>query len=517
MKRGAALDRLGTPETWDVIVVGGGATGLGTAVDATARGYRTLLLEAFDFGKGTSSRSTKLVHGGVRYLRQGNIPLVREGLHERGLLRRNAPHLVHVMPFVIPSYTWWSRPFYGIGLVVYDVLAGRLGVGGTRLLSRAEALDRIPTLEPTGLRGGVLYFDGQFDDARLGIALLRTFENLGGTALNYMPVTGLLKERGRVAGVHTRDAESGAEYTMRARAVVNATGVYADSLRRMDDARVSPMLAPSQGVHVVLDRSFLPSDSAIMIPATDDGRVLFAIPWHGRTVVGTTDTAVDTIPIEPRPFQKEIDFVLHHAARYLHKKPEVADVRSMFAGLRPLVRSGKGRGTAALARDHTLVVSEAGLITITGGKWTTYRRMGKDAVDRAIEVASLPARPCPTEQLRLHGWQETGTEDGLAEYGSDAPAIRQLFMEQPGWNDLLHPELPYRAGEVVWAARHECARTVEDVLARRTRAILLDARASKEMAPRVAALLADELGFDAQWQVEQVRQFAALADGYLPT
>lgn len=516
MERGIALDRIGANELWDVIVIGGGATGLGTAVDAAARGYRTLLLEAFDFCKGTSSRSTKLVHGGVRYLKQGNIPLVREGLHERGLMRRNAPHLVHVMPFVIPAYTWWSRPFYGTGLTVYDLLAGKLSVGGTKLLSRAAALQRIPTLEPSSLRGGVMYFDGQFDDARLAIALLRTFLDLQGTALNYLAVTGLTKQGTTVSGVTARDAETGKEYTLRGRAIINATGVYADSLRRMDDARVRPMLAPSRGVHVVLDRSFLPSTSAIMIPATDDGRVLFAIPWHGRTLVGTTDTAVDTIPIEPRPVPEEIDYVLKHVGRYLSVDPGPGDVRSIFAGLRPLVKTSKRKGTAALARDHTLIVSPTGLITITGGKWTTYRRMAADTVDKAAQVAALPQRACPTATLRLHGWQETAPEgDPFAEYGADAPALKQVLSEQPGWDQPLHPELPYRAGEVVWAGRFECARTVEDVLSRRTRATLLDARASQEVAPQVAALLAGELGFDAAWQAAQVQQYRAFADGYL--
>lgn len=506
------LGRLRDRECWDLVVIGGGATGLGTAVDGAARGYRTLLLEAHDFAKGTSSRSTKLAHGGVRYLKQGNISLVREALHERGLLHRNAPHLVHPLAFVIPAYQWLDRAYYGAGLRLYDLLAGKLGFGTSRLISRQEALQRAPTLEPAGLRGGVVYYDGQFDDARMAIALLRTLLDAGGTALNYLPVTGLIKTTadGRIAGVHGRDAETGEEFAIAARAVVNATGVYADALRRLDEPGVATMLSPSQGVHLVLDRSFLPGDSAIMIPRTDDGRVLFVIPWHDRAVVGTTDTAVSGSPIEPRPLPEETKFLLSHAARYLSKDPQPADVLSTFAGLRPLVRASNGKGTAALSRDHTLLVSSSGLVTITGGKWTTYRRMGQDAVDRAAAVGGLARRRCLTETLRLHGWQAEPS-DG---YGSDVPDLQRLLAEQPGWDQPLHPNLPYRVGEVVWGARYELARTVEDVLARRTRALLLDARASQQIAPKVAELLASELGCDADWRQRQVQEYRALARGY---
>ncbi|HZG68503.1 MAG TPA: glycerol-3-phosphate dehydrogenase/oxidase [Herpetosiphonaceae bacterium] len=509
------LDRIESDHAWDIVVIGGGATGLGTAVDAAARGFNTLLLEAHDFAKGTSSRSTKLVHGGVRYLKQGNISLVREGLHEHGLLHQNAPHLVYTLPFVIPAYTWWSQPFYGIGLNVYDVLAGRLGLGRTRILNRADTLRRAPTLELRGLRGGVLYYDGQFDDARLAITLLRTLLDLGGAAVNYVPVVALSKQGGRVTGVIARDAETGREYQIRARAVVNATGVYADVVRRMDDPQNKPMLAPSQGIHLVLDRRFLPGDSAIMVPSTEDGRVLFAIPWHNHVVIGTTDTPVTSMPIEPRPLPEEVTFVLRHAARYLSVDPRPEDVRSVFAGLRPLVRSGRSKATAALGRGHSLQVSPAGLITITGGKWTTYRRMGADTVNKAIAIAGLPRRRVATEALRLHGWTHDSEANGLAVYGSDAAAVQAVLDEQPGWSDLIHPRLHYRAGEAIWAARHEAARTVEDVLARRTRALQLDARASQEAAPLVARLLAAELGMDTAWQEAQVREYCELAQTYL--
>jgi glycerol-3-phosphate dehydrogenase len=526
MTRAATLERVWTEARWDLVVIGGGATGLGTALDAATRGYSTLLLEAFDFAKGTSSRSTKLVHGGVRYLAQGRLGLVREALHERGRLLENAPHLVRPLAFVVPAYSRWSMPYYGLGLKLYDLLAGSGGLGPSRTISRAEARLRAPTLEPQGLRGGTVYFDAQFDDARLAIALLRSLLDRGGAALNYAPVTGLVKRGDRVAGVRVRDAETGEELELSARAVVNATGVYADAVRLLDDRRAPPMIAPSQGIHLVLDRSFLPGDTAVLVPGTDDGRVLFAIPWHGRVLVGTTDTPVDRLPIEPRPQAQEVEFLLDHAARYFRPAPRAEDICSLFAGLRPLVRAGpSGRSTARLSRGHALIVSPSGLVTITGGKWTSYRLMGADAVDRAAEVAGLLRVPCRTATLPLHGWleapaadtrHETTAERPFSVYGSDAQALRRLLTERPEWDEPLHPALPYRAGEVVWATRYEMARTVEDVLARRTRALILDARASLAAAPRVAEILAAELGRDPAWRRDQVRQFDELARGYLP-
>ncbi len=517
MRRAELLDHAGQTEQWDMIVIGGGATGLGTAVDAATRGYRTLLLEAHDFAKATSSRSTKLVHGGVRYLAQGNLALVYEALRERGRLQRNAPHLVKTLPFVVPGYTWWSNPYYGAGLMLYSLMAGSLGIGFSRVVGPKEALRLAPTLEPDGLRGGVVYFDGQFDDARLVVTLMRTVLDAGGLALNYTPVTGLIKQDGKVRGVVARDAESGTELRLRARVVVNATGVFADSVRKMDDAAAKEMLSPSQGIHIVLDRSFLPGDHAIMIPKTEDGRVLFAVPWHDRVIVGTTDTPVEQAPLEPRPQEQEFAFLLAHAAQYLSKDPTVDDVLSTFAGLRPLVRRGAGGSTARLSREHTLIVAPSGLVTITGGKWTTYRHMAEETVDRAAEVAGLPRVACTTTALRLHGYSEQPAPAPFGVYGADAEPLKQVIAEHDDWAQQLHPRLPYLAGEVVWAARHELARTVEDVLARRMRALLLDARASIEIAPRVAELLAAELGFDAAWQQAQIEEYEALARGYLPT
>jgi len=519
MKRDAGLERLRSGEQWDVVVVGGGATGLGVAVDAAARGYRTVLLERGDFAKGTSSRSTKLIHGGVRYLRQGNVTLVLEALRERGILRRNAPHLVRDIPFVVPSYDWWESPFYGIGLRLYDLLAGKEGFGASRVLSLDETLERLPTIETAGLRGGVLYYDGQFDDARLAMSLAATAADLGAAVLNYLEVVELLKDGGVVRGVVARDAETGAEHRVWAKVVVNATGPWSDALRRLDDREAAPLIRPSQGVHIVLDRRFHPGDAAIMVPHTDDGRVLFAIPWHQRVVVGTTDTPIAEAPLEPRPLDEELEFLLAHAARYLTEDPRPEDVLSAFAGVRPLVGSLSEERSAAISRDHTLLISESGLVTITGGKWTTYRRMAQDAVDHAAVLAGLPERPSTTESLRLHGWDD-GSEtspgrDSLAVYGAEAAAIDALRRASPPLAAPLHPRLPYIEAEVVWAAREEMARTVEDVLARRTRALLLDARASMEAAPRVAELLAAELGRDAGWRDLEVRRYRTLAQGYL--
>ncbi len=516
MNRDEMVARLEAPEYWDLIVIGGGATGLGTAVESAARGYRTLLLEQHDFGKATSSRSTKLVHGGVRYLQQGNVALVLEALKERGLLIRNAPHLVRHLPFIVPTYDWWEGPFYGVGLKLYDMLAGKLGLQPSKTLSREETLERLPTVEPEGLRGGVIYYDGQFDDARLAVNLAETAADLGAAVVNYVPVTALSKQDGLVTGVVARDLESGTDYRLNARVVVNATGVFTDVVRRMDEPGAQTIVQPSQGVHLVLDSSFLPGDSAVMVPHTDDGRVLFAVPWHGRVVVGTTDTPVDSVELEPRPLAEEIDYLLSYAARYLTRDPAPSDVLSVFAGLRPLVRAGEGKDTASLSRDHTLTISASGLVTITGGKWTTYRKMAEDTVDQAAVVAGLDERPSTTASLRLHGWLKVpGAEPPLDVYGSDAPAVGALLRERRGWDAPLEPRLPYLRGEAVWAARHEMARTVEDVLARRTRALLLDARASIAAAPSVAELLARELGRSRGWQRDQVAAYTELAKGYL--
>ncbi len=491
-----------TREPWDILIIGGGATGLGCAVDAAARGYRTLVLEQSDFAKGTSSRSTKLIHGGVRYLQQGNVSLVLEALRERGLLTQNAPDLVSHLAFIVPNYTWWEAPFYGVGLKIYDLLAGKLGLGPSRHLSRQETLQRLPTLQSEGLRGGTIYYDGQFDDARLAISLAQTAVDLGAVVLNYFPVVQLLKRNDLVSGVIARDLETQGEYELTARGIINATGVFGDSVRRMEEPSASGMITFSQGIHLVLDRSFLPGDSAMMVPRTDDGRVLFVIPWHDRALVGTTDTPVAQPELEPRPLAEEVHFLLSHAARYLTKAPESEDVLSVFAGLRPLIKTSEGKETAALPRDHCVVVSNSGLVTIAGGKWTTYRKMAADAVDQAILVADLEEKPCTTAKLRLHG-------------DRDASALNALVAGNPALGHLLHPALPYQAADVITAVRDEMARRVEDVLSRRTRALLLDAKTSMEAAPGVASLMAKELGREPQWQEAQVASYRELAEGYL--
>ena len=515
MDRAGAIRELQNGQPWDVVVIGGGATGLGTAVDAASRGYRTLLVEQHDFAKCTSSRSTKLVHGGVRYLRQGNVRLVLEALHERELLMRNAPHLVHPLSFLVPVYRWWEAPFYGVGMKLYDMLAGRLGVGRTRLVSRRRSLELISTLEGVGLHGGVCYQDGQFDDSRLAINLAQTVWDHGGFALNYAPVTGLLKSGGRVCGVRLRDEETGAEHEVQAKAVVNATGVFCDEVRLLDDPETTRMVALSQGAHVVLPRDFLPGETALMVPSTSDGRVLFAIPWHDRVVVGTTDTPLPTATLEPKPFEDEIDFILRTAGEYLTRKPHRGDVLSAYAGLRPLVQKIGAKSTAAMPRDHTVMVSDSGLVTVTGGKWTTYRKMAEDTVNRAEQVADFAPRTCVTETLAIHGASAAAPGDSLDVYGADAAAIRKMLDADPAMGARLHASLPYVKAEVIWSARNEMARSVEDVLSRRTRALLLDARASIEAAPMVASLMAAELRKDAEWEQRQVNEYRQVAERYL--
>ncbi len=515
--RAAMVARIARQQgTWDFAIVGGGATGVGIAVDAASRGYSVLLLEQSDFGKGTSSRSTKLVHGGVRYLEQGNISLVMEALKERGMLRRNAPHLVTNLPFVVPNYDWWETPFYGIGLKVYNLLAGKYGFGDSSILSREETLRRLPTIRTDGLRGGVVYYDGQFDDSRLLINLVQTAAEHGAALLNYAPVTALSRgSDGTIDGVVARDLESGEEIRAAARVVINATGPFADSVRRLADPGAAALIAPSQGIHLVFDRSFLPGTSAIMVPHTRDGRVMFAIPWHGHTVVGTTDTPIEEAVLEPRAQESEVSFVLETAGLYLHKAPTRADVLSVFAGIRPLVRSGDSRLTAALSRDHTIHIDPSGLLTTAGGKWTTYRHMAEDTVDQAVEFGRLPERACVTRELAIHGFQETsGERDAWSLYGADAPRIRDLERETPSLAAPIDAALPCTGSQVVWAARMEFARTVEDVLARRCRALFLNAAAAIRMAPGVATLMAQELGRDEAWQRDQVRTFATLAAGY---
>lgn len=493
--REAALAQLRSACTagreWDVVVIGGGATGLGCAVDAASRGYSTLLLEAHDFAKGTSSRATKLIHGGVRYLAQGNLALVREALAERAVLLDNAPHLVRPLRFVVPTYRWHQVPMLGAGLGFYDLLAGRHSLGRSRLLGREATREALPGVREQGLHGGIAYWDAQFDDAALAVALARTVEDMGSLALNYCALEGLHKQGGQVCGVEARDALGGETFSIRARAVINATGVWADTVRGLDQPGRRALIRPSQGVHLVVDADFLAGDNALLVPETDDGRVLFVIPWYGKLVIGTTDTPRDDLPLEPRALESEIDFILDTAGRYLARGPRREDVRSVFAGLRPLVGGDGGGRTASLSREHRVDVSDSGLVTITGGKWTTYRRMAIDAVDLAAARAGLPRRPSATVRRHLHGWGSGDARVGLAlgQAPPDDDAVRRAVAES-------------------------LACTVEDVLARRFRTLFLDASLAAAQAPRVARVMAEALGRDAAWIDAEVAAFEATARGY---
>ena len=478
---------------WDLIVIGGGATGVGCAVDAASRGYDVLLLEQHDFGKGTSSRSTKLVHGGVRYLRQGNISLVRESLKERGVLLKNAPHVVHRQAFIVPCYSLWQKIFYGVGLKIYDLIAGEYSIGKSRILSKSETLRLLSTVKSNGLSGGVLYYDGQFDDTRLLIDLVSTAYSHAATVLNYVQVRSVSKDKGgKITGVEFENVETGERFSVAAKAVINATGVFCDAVRAMSDEAAKPVVTFSQGIHLVFDRKFLPSENALMIPKTKDGRVLFCIPWHGATLVGTTDTPVEFAALEPAALESEIDFVLETIGQYLTRPPAPNDILSVFAGTRPLVKSRDATKTSTLSRSHDLFVDRSGLITITGGKWTTYRRMAADAVDRAVNVGGLVSRPSVTADLAIK-----------------APAGENANAEK------MHKDLEYARGDIIRAVRYEMAQTVEDVLARRTRALFLNARAAIDIAPKVAEIMAEELGKDKYWIEKQLEDFNATAKTYI--
>lgn len=502
---------------WDLIVTGGGATGLGIALDAVTRGYKTLLLEQSDFSKGTSSRSTKLVHGGVRYLAQGDVFLVTEALHERGRMLKNAPHLTANQEFVIPVYTLWDVILYTVGLKFYDLLAGRLSMGKSCFINREKTLKRLPLLRPEGLKGGVVYHDGQFDDARMAVALAQAAVNHGATILNYFRVESLIKDgSGKITGVKAQDLVTRKSYDLFSGLVVNATGVFADEIHRMDDPDAPPSIRPSQGVHIVLDSSFLQSESAIMIPKTDDGRVLFAIPWYGRVVAGTTDTPLDTISLEPKALEEEVKFILDTAARYLTRPPGREDVLCIFAGLRPLAADpGNPMSTKEVSRRHKITLSRSGLLSIIGGKWTSYRRMAEETIDRAIKAGFLEKRKSITRNLKVISGPENDSNDRLRIYGGKADEIRKMINGSPELRELIEPRLPYTKGEIVWICRNEMPVTLEDMLARRTRALFLDARASLSAADAVADIMVDESGYDMAWKEEQISEYNKLIINYL--
>ena len=518
MSRDRMLERAMQMRPWDVIVVGGGCTGIAAALDAAGRGYRTLLVERGDFTGGTSSRSTKLIHGGVRYLRQGRVQMVYGALRERHRLWRNAPHLVDSLPLVVPAYRWWERPYYGVGLMIYDALAGRRGLGRSRVVGRRECGRRVSTLEGTSLRGGVLYHDGQFDDARLGWTLLRTAANFGAVVVNYAEAAALRASRGRVKGLHLRDRIGGDEWVALGAVVINATGPSADAVRGLDDARDGSGVVLSRGAHIVVSSAFLPGDTAVLVPSTDDGRVLFAIPWHGHVLIGTTDVPVAGPVSEPVPTAAELDYLVDHASRYLTRPLARSDILSAWAGLRSLAAVDAGAGdTAALSRDHAVSVSRRGLVTVVGGKWTTCRKVAQDTIDVAAEVAGLSPAPSVTARLRVHGYsRRKAVRAPWKVYGSEAGAVRALEVADDSLATLMHPSLPYRLSQAAWAARHEMAVRVEDVLARRTRTLFLNARAALAAAPDVARVMAAELGHGESWMEDEVRSFRELARRYLP-
>ena len=517
MRRDLLLKRLeDTNKVWDFIVIGGGATGVGVALDAASRGYNCLLVEQSDFGKGTSSRSTKLIHGGVRYLQQGNISLVKEALKERAILRKNAPHLVHDLQFIVPVYEWWEGPFYGIGLKMYDLLAGKEGFGSSELLSKEETIDLIPNVEQNKLIGGVKYFDGQFNDARLLINLVSTANEQGATMVNYMKLDSLISEKNKICGVNLTDQESKKIFNIKCKNVVNATGVFSDSIRKMANINVKPIMTSSQGIHLVFDKKFLPKETAIMIPTTDDGRVLFVVPWLDKIIVGTTDTFVDEYLLEPKALQEEIDYIIEHIARYLTLDPTKEDIKSVFVGLRPLVKNSNSENTAEISREHVINISDNGLISIAGGKWTTYRKMAEDTVDEALKHCDLPVQESTTENLQIHGYRvHSGNLEKLKDYGTDAIHIKNMYVEDSKNQIQLHENIALTRGEVLWMIRNEFARTVDDILSRRTRHLFLDAKNTVLVAPKVAEILAEELGYDNEWINNELTNFSLIANNYL--
>ncbi len=515
MDRKQELYKLGSEKEFDIVIIGGGATGLGCAVDAASRGYKTVLLERYDFSKGTSSRSTKLVHGGVRYLAQGNIHLVREALLERGRLLRNAPHVCHTMSFVLPVYRWWHKYYYGFGLWMYEFLSGRLSLGRTRLLSKQETLEHLPDLSDRNLCGGILYFDGQFDDSRLAVNLAQTAVNHGAVVVNHCNVYDFIKSGNKVTGVKVRDEISGNEFLIPAKTIINATGIFADSMLQLAENHAEQTITPSQGIHLVIEKHFFRGTSALMIPKTDDGRVLFAIPWHDKIVLGTTDTPVDHIEEEPKPLKAEIDFLIRHFNRYTTSRILYSDILSVFVGLRPLAKQGAATNTSVLPRDHVIKVLPSGLVHVTGGKWTTYRSMAEKTVDIGIQTSGLPFYPSKTKNLRIYANPEFVTDGYLSVYGTDSVTIEQLIKDDNHLSEKVHPGYPYTKAEVKWFIENEMAITLEDIMARRLRLLFMDAEAAIEAAPGVAALLASCVGESEEWRLYQIEQFNILAKGYL--
>lgn len=519
MKRSAMIDKLEShQQEFDFVIIGGGATGIGVCLEAITRGYSVILLEQSDFTKSTSSKSTKLVHGGVRYLAQGDVALVREACVERGRLLKNAPHLVRNQSFIIPTFSWFDELMYTVGLTMYDMLAGKYSLGRSLWISKKKTLKRMTSLNSKNITAGVLYHDGQFDDSRLAVNVLQSSAELGAVVLNYFRVHGLDKGTdGKISGVEAIDLESGKTYSIKGKAIINATGVFADEILQMDTPSAEKTIRPSQGVHLVMDKSFLPGNDALMIPKTDDGRVLFAVPWHNRIVVGTTDTPLNESSLEPVALDDEIKFILETAGRYFTSVPERKDVLSVFAGLRPLAATkGDGKKTKEISRSHKIIVSQSGLFTLIGGKWTTFRRMAEDLLKSVEKSKNWQRTKSQTRNFHIHGYQsEIDRNDALYFYGADKMLLNELCSKNIGYQNLISEKLQLFEVQVYWAVHNEMARTVEDVLARRTRCILFDSRESVRIAPVVAKIMANELEKDAEWVDSQVRSFEELSKNYM--
>ncbi|MFK7050874.1 MULTISPECIES: glycerol-3-phosphate dehydrogenase/oxidase [Flavobacterium] len=515
MNRQNQITKLKSINDFDFIIIGGGATGLGCAVDAASRGYKTLLVEKNDFAKGTSSRATKLVHGGVRYLAQGNVRLVREALIERGRLLKNAPHVCKKIPFVMPAYRWYDKWFYGIGLWIYELLSGKLSLGNTRFLSKKQTKELLPDLKSKKISGGVLYYDGQFDDSRLAINLAKTAIEQDAIIVNYFEVFDFIKEKEDLKGIKVKDVLTQEEYCIRSKVIINATGVFADDLLSLAENNISKTIAPSQGIHLVIDSCFFKGNHALMMPKTDDGRVFFVIPWYDKIILGTTDTAINKVLVEPLALEEEIQFVLNHFNKYSSKKITENDIKSVFVGLRPLVKKEGVSATKVMPRDHVVTVLPSGLIHIIGGKWTTYRSMAEHTIDTAIQAAKLPVKKCRTKQLKIHGWTNQNDTTHFAVYGTDAPQIKKLLYKNTELRDLLHPKYPYTKAEVVWFLRNEMAQTIEDILARRIRLLFLDALACFECIEIVGQIIALERGITFQSMEKEIEDFKKLTKQYL--
>ena len=481
---------------FDLAVMGGGATGLALALDAARRGLKVGLFESHDFASGTSSRSTKLLHGGVRYLAQGQLGLVHEALAERSALLQTAPHLAQPLSFVMPAYRWWQMPFYGIGLSLYDLMAGPARLGRTRWLSRHDTLQALPGVREAGLLGGVAYWDGQFDDARMALAFAQTAHKLGAQLFNHTEVASLQRDSDGFTTLALRERLHLQHSEVRARCVVNATGVWVDQLRQhapSDPAHTTQLVSPSQGVHLVVDRAFLPGNQALLVPRTRDGRVLFAVPWLGKLVLGTTDTPRHDLPREPQAFEHERQFILNEASAVLQRPVHGSDVLSQWVGLRPLVAPHQNKATATLSRSHTIVQDADGLVSVVGGKWTTCRAMAADVLTHCMAHGLLPQRAPAARPEPLLGAPAPGDTPvplhqppGMHLYGSLAPEV----LACPGADKPIGMGLT--EAMVRHAVRHEFACCVEDVLARRWRSLFLDAREAARMAPEVNAILLDE-------------------------